>query len=97
MPSSCNLCSALDGDESFTGVILLFLLSVVNKRRRRCGHADLALVWLINASRSALIWSALVVGIPCGKPGYTLSVAPFTSFEDCKAAAPMGTIWSSSP
>jgi len=31
-------------------------------------------------------------GIPCGKPGYTLSVAPFTSFADCKAAAPMGTI-----
>jgi hypothetical protein len=24
---------------------------------------------LKNASRSALIWSALVVGMPCGKPG----------------------------
>ena len=35
-----------------------------------------------NASRSALIWSALVVGIPCGKPGYTFSVAFFTIFAD---------------
>jgi hypothetical protein len=24
---------------------------------------------LTNASRSALIWSVLVVGMPCGKPG----------------------------
>ena len=47
---------------------------------------------LINASRSALIVSALVVGIPCGNPGYTFSVAPFTSFADCRAAAAIGTI-----
>ena len=26
-------------------------------------------VWAKNASRSALIWSACVLGIPCGKPG----------------------------
>jgi hypothetical protein len=36
--------------------------------------------------------SAWVVGIPCGKPGYTFSVALFTSLADCRAAAPMGTI-----
>ena len=45
-----------------------------------------------NSSRSALIWSAWVVGIPCGKPGYVFSLAPFTSFADCSAAAAMGTI-----
>ena len=55
-------------------------------------HAAACWLFWMNASRSALIWSALVVGIPCGKPGYTLSVAPFTSFADCRAAAPMGTI-----
>jgi|SRR5580704_9954688 hypothetical protein len=50
--------------------------------------------WLrsMNASKSALIWSALVVGIPWGKPGYTFSVAPFTSFADNGADATIGTI-----
>src|SRR6267378_2680203 len=47
---------------------------------------------LKNASRSALIWSALVVGMPCGKPGYTFSVAFLTIFADIRAAAPIGTI-----
>jgi len=37
-----------------------------------------------------LIWSAFVVGIPCGKPRYTFNVAFFTSFADNNAAAPMG-------
>ena len=37
---------------------------------------------LKNASRSALMTSACVVGIPCGKPGYTFNVAFFTSFAD---------------
>src|SRR5712672_1031656 len=55
-------------------------------------HAALARLCWMNASRSALIWSAFVVGIPCGKPGYTLSVAFFTSFAESKAAAPIGTI-----
>jgi hypothetical protein len=55
-------------------------------------YAATAWVCLTNASRSALIWSALVVGIPCGNPGYTLSVAPFTSFADWRAAAAIGTI-----
>src|SRR5580692_1298883 len=65
----------------------------------KAGWAQAAFCWLrwINASRSALIWSALVVGMPCGNPGYTFRVAPFTSFADCRAAAAMGTIWSSSP
>ena len=46
---------------------------------------------------SALICSALVVGIPCGNPGYTFSVAFFIIFAEIRADAPMGTIWSSSP
>jgi hypothetical protein len=33
----------------------------------------------INASKSLLIVSACVVGIPCGKPGYVFSVPFFTS------------------
>jgi len=39
-----------------------------------------------------LIWSALVVGIPCGKTGYTFSVAPFTILADISPAAAIGTI-----
>ena len=35
--------------------------------------------------------------MPWGNPGYTLSCAPFTSFDDNIAEAPIGTIWSSSP
>jgi hypothetical protein len=50
---------------------------------------------LMNASRSALIWSLLTVHIPWEKPGYTLSVEPFTSFDDKSADAAIGTIWSS--
>ena len=74
-------------------------------KRRRCvsfeahaparvgNHAAFSFEFcLMNASRSALMVSAWVVGIPCGKPGYTLRVAPFTNFADCMAAAPMGTI-----
>ena len=39
----------------------LFLIS--------CHHDDAAVAApLKNASRSALIWSAFVVGMPCGKP-----------------------------
>src|SRR5256885_653642 len=45
-------------------------------------HAAAWLARLKNANRSALIWSALVVGMPCGNPGYTLSVAFFTIFAD---------------
>jgi len=37
---------------------------------------------LIKASKSALICSAWVVGIPCGNPGYDLSVPCFRSFTD---------------
>jgi len=29
-----------------------------------------------------LIWSACVVGMPCGKPGYDFSVPCFKSFTD---------------
>ena len=36
----------------------------------------------MNASRAALIWSALVVGIPCGKPGYDFSVPCRSSLTD---------------
>ena len=55
-------------------------------------HAAVDFSPLKNARRSALIWSALVVGIPCGKPGYTFSVAFFTIFADIRPAAPIGTI-----
>lgn len=34
----------------------------------------------MNSSRSALIWSAFVVGMPCGKPLYVFKIAPFTNF-----------------
>src|ERR1700722_17652202 len=63
------------------------------KNRPDLTYAATSCFCLINASRSALIVSAWVVGIPCGKPGYTLRVAPFTSFEDCRADAAIGTIW----
>src|SRR5258705_10125558 len=63
-----------------------------SERRPDKTHAAACLLCLRNASRSLLIWSALVVGIPCGKPGYTFSVAFFTIFEDIRAAAAMGTI-----
>jgi hypothetical protein len=36
----------------------------------------------MNSSRSALIWSAFVVGMPCGNPGYDFSVPCFKSFTD---------------
>ena len=36
--------------------------------------------------------SGLVVHIPCGKPGYTFRVEPFTSFADSSAESAMGTI-----
>jgi hypothetical protein len=36
----------------------------------------------MNASRSALIVGASVVGIPCGNPGYDLSVPFCTSFAE---------------
>src|SRR5439155_2283878 len=71
----------------------LFLL----KRSSERFHAAAWLARLKNANRSALIWSALVVGMPCGNPGYTFSVAFFTIFAEIRADAPMGTIWSSSP
>ena len=29
-----------------------------------------------------MIWSALVLGIPCGNPGYTFNSAPLTIFAD---------------
>jgi len=41
--------------------------------------------------------SACVVGIPCGKPLYTLRVAFLTSLAVSGPEAAMGTIWSSSP
>jgi hypothetical protein len=47
---------------------------------------------LKKASRSALIWDAWVVGMPCGKPGYTFSVAFFSIFADMGPAAAIGTI-----
>ena len=50
-----------------------------------------------NASSSALIWSLRVEHMPCGAPGIIFRVAPLTSFEERRADAPMGTIWSSSP
>ena len=44
---------------------------------------------LRNASKSVLIWSVLVVHMPCGKPGYTFSLAFFTIFADISPAAPV--------
>jgi len=46
----------------------------------------------INASRSAFTLSLSVEHIPCGAPGYTFSVAPFTSATDSSAEALIGTI-----
>ena len=45
---------------------------------RRPGRFDKGNYDRMKASRSALITSAFVVHMPCGKPGYTLSV-PFLS------------------
>jgi hypothetical protein len=47
---------------------------------------------LMNASRSALILSFSVEQTPCGAPGYSFSVAFFTSFDDRFAEAAIGTI-----
>jgi hypothetical protein len=44
------------------------------------------------ASRSALIVSACVVGMPCGKPLYVFSVPFFSSFADNGPASAYGTI-----
>jgi len=55
-------------------------------------YAAACLLCLKKASMSALIWSALVVGIPCGKPGYTFKVEFFTIFADIGPAAAIGTI-----
>jgi hypothetical protein len=55
-------------------------------------HDDAVATPLTNARRSALIWSGLVVAMPCGKPGYTFSVAFFKIFADMRPAAPIGTI-----
>src|SRR5216684_918987 len=52
---------------------------------------------LKNANNSVLIWSFKVEHMPCGAPGMTFSVAPFTSLEESSAESAMGTIWSSSP
>ena len=44
-------------------------------------HTAATLVFAaMNSRRSALIWSALVVGLPCGKPLYVFKMAPFTNF-----------------
>ena len=50
-----------------------------------------------NASRSALIVSAWVVGIPWGNHAYVLSVPFCTSSADNGPESAYGTIWSSSP
>src|SRR5579862_7766315 len=52
--------------------------------------------FLRNASRSALILSACVVGMPCGKSLYVISVPFFSNFAAFGPAATYGTIWSSS-
>jgi len=51
----------------------------------------------MKASRSALVTSACVVGIPCGKPGYVLSVPSATSSAARGAIVAGLTVWSSSP
>lgn len=51
----------------------------------------------MNASRSALIVSALDVGMPCGKPLYVFSVPFLASFADRRPESAYGTIGSSSP
>ena len=40
---------------------------------------------------------AWVVAIPCGQPGYTFSVARWSSLARLQGGSPIGTIWSSSP
>ena len=40
---------------------------------------------LKNASNSALIWSFSVEHIPCGAPGMTVKIAPFTSLAESSA------------
>ena len=60
-------------------------------------HATICLPCRTNASRSALMVPASVVGIPCGKPLYVFSVPFFSNFADSGAESAYGTIWSSSP
>src|SRR5688572_22853524 len=52
---------------------------------------------LMNASRSWLMTSALIVHMPCDNPGYTCRVARWRSLTDSSAEPLMGTTWSSSP
>ena len=60
---------------------------------RRCRYAEAVVAApLKKVSKSALIWSALVAGMPCGKPLYTFSVAFFSIFADLRPAAAIGTI-----
>src|SRR5207237_5064419 len=49
------------------------------------------------ASKSALMVSASVVGIPCGKPLYVFNVLFRSNFADNGPESAYGTIWSSSP
>src|SRR5215469_5316892 len=58
---------------------------------RQCGIRDCRQS-LTNASSSLLIWSAMVVAIPCGPPGTILRVAFFNSFTAFFAATSIGTI-----
>ncbi|MGH3298350.1 MAG: hypothetical protein ACRDP7_41820 [Trebonia sp.] len=51
----------------------------------------------INASKSLLIVSACVVGIPCGKPVYVFSVPFCTSLTVRGPEVSWGTTWSASP
>ena len=57
-----------------------------------CTDQPLGRYALMNASRSALIVAASVVGMPCGKPLYVFSVPFFNSFADSGAESAYGTI-----
>ena len=87
-----TICCLLSAVYWFQPIELPGLCSKDKRPGSPLAYAAASRLCLMNPSRSALIWSALVVGIPCGKPGYTFSVAFFTIFADIGAAAAIGTI-----
>jgi len=65
--------------------------------RRSNTQAAASLLSLKKASNSELISSFRVETIPCGAPWITFNLEPLTSFDERRAEAAIGTIWSSSP
>src|SRR5205807_8379040 len=77
------------------------LLSTVPRRARAsrctCHFHETTPQAFRKLSRSALMVSASVVGMPCGKPLYVFKVLFCSNFADSGPESAYGTIWSSSP